>query len=82
MCDLPVISFDKKYLYGLIGEGIDDDKFSEQVSKLGFGVEGISKESVTVELTANRLDLLDAVGLARSLRNFMHKSKRFVYEIA
>ncbi|MCL5412806.1 MAG: phenylalanine--tRNA ligase subunit beta [Candidatus Marsarchaeota archaeon] len=82
MYDLPVISFDKKYLYGLIGEGIDDDKFSEQVSKLGFGVEEISKESITVELTANRLDLLDAVGLARSLRNFMHKSKRFVYEIA
>ena len=79
--DLPVISFNKEYLYGLM-KGMDDEKFAEQISKLGFGVESVDKDSVSVELTANRLDLLDAVGLARTLKNFMHKSKRFVYSIA
>ncbi len=78
---MPVISFNKKYLYGLIGSGMDDATFTGQVSKLGFGVEEIGDESVSVELTANRLDLLDAVGLARAIRNFMHKSKRFIYTI-
>lgn len=78
---MPVITFNKKYLYGLIGGGMDDDKFRDQVSKLGFDIESMDHDNVAVELTANRLDLLDAVGLARTLKNFMHKSKKFIYKI-
>ena len=78
---MPVITINKKYLYGLVGNGIDDHKFADQMSKLGFGVEQLDADEVSVEITANRLDLLDAVGLARTLKNFMHKSKRFHYEI-
>jgi phenylalanyl-tRNA synthetase beta subunit len=78
---MPVISFNKKYLYGLIGSDIDDQKLADHISKLGFEVEQTDDKNVSVEITANRLDLLDAVGLARTLRNFMHKSKKFYYEI-
>lgn len=78
---MPVIQIDKKYLYGLVGASIDDKKLADQLSKLGFEVESADKDHVSVEITANRLDLLDAVGLARTLKNFMHVSKRFHYEI-
>ena len=78
---MPVISFNKKYLYGLIGSGIDDAKLADQVSKLGFEVEQVDNDNISVEITANRLDLLDAVGFARAIKNFMHRSKRFHYEI-
>ncbi len=78
---MPVISINKRYLYSLVGQGIDDHKLADYMSKLGFEVENISGDDATIEITANRLDLLDAIGLARTLKNFMHKSKRFHYEI-
>ena len=78
---MPVININKKYLYGLIGQKIDDEKLAEYVYKLGFEVESQSEKEAVIEITANRLDLLDAVGLARTIKNFMHKSKRFHYEI-
>lgn len=78
---MPVITFNKKYLYGLIGSGIDDHKLTDQVAKLGFEVEEIDKDKVSVELTANRLDLLDAVGFARTIKNFLHRSKKFIYKM-
>ncbi len=78
---MPVISFNKKYVYGLLGSGIDEKKLEEQVTKLGFEVESVDSENISLEVTANRLDLLDAVGFARALKNFMHKSSKFSYEI-
>ncbi len=78
---MPVISINKKYLYELIGQGIDDEKLAEYVYKLGFEVESQNDKEAVIEITANRLDLLDTVGLARTIKNFMHKSKRFHYEI-
>ncbi|MHB1830512.1 MAG: phenylalanine--tRNA ligase subunit beta [Candidatus Micrarchaeaceae archaeon] len=78
---MPVISFNKKYIYGLLGSGIDEKKLDEQVSKLGFEVESVDSENISLEVTANRLDLLDAVGFARALKNFMHKSNKFRYGI-
>lgn len=78
---MPVININKKYLYRLVGQGIDDQKLSEYVYKLGFEVESQDEKEAVIEITANRLDLLDTVGLARTLKNFMHKSKRFHYDI-
>jgi phenylalanyl-tRNA synthetase beta chain len=78
---MPVISINKRYLYGLVGRGMDDHRLADYLSKLGFEVEKLDEEEVSVEITANRPDLLDAVGLARTLKNFMHKSKRFHYEM-
>lgn len=78
---MPVITLNKKYLYKLLGPGFDDKKLEEQVSKLGFGVEGVDDENISLEITANRLDLLSAVGLSRTVRNFMHKAKKYTYGI-
>ncbi len=78
---MPVISINKKYLYGLIGQRMDDEKLADYIYKLGFEVESQDEKEAIIEITANRLDLLDAVGLARTIKNFMHKSKRFHYEI-
>ena len=78
---MPVININKKYLYELIGQKIEDEKLAEYIYKLGFEVESQNDKEAIIEITANRLDLLDAVGLARTIKNFMHKSKRFHYEI-
>ncbi len=78
---MPVITFKKKYLYSLLGSGIDDKKLNEQVIKMGFEVESLNEDEVLLEITPNRLDLIDAVGFARSMKNFMHKSKKFSYSI-
>ncbi|MDE1834678.1 MAG: phenylalanine--tRNA ligase subunit beta, partial [Candidatus Micrarchaeota archaeon] len=34
-----------------------------------------------LEITPNRLDLLDGVGFSRTVKNFMHKSKKYVYRL-
>ena len=78
---MPVVTINKKYLYSLVGTDMDDKKLEEYVYKLGLGVENLKGDEVSIEVTANRLDLLDAVGLARTLKNFMHRSKRFHYDI-
>ena len=33
---MPVITFNKKYLYSLLGSGIDEQKLDDHVAKLGF----------------------------------------------
>ncbi len=77
---MPIATFDKKYLLGLVGSGIDDGRLVEDIEKLGFGVERVGDEEISIEITSNRPDLLMAVGFARALRYFMHRSKRFRYE--
>lgn len=76
---MPVITFSKKYLYGLLGSELDERKLKEQVAKLGFEMESSGKDEVTLEITPNRLDLMDVIGFSRAIKNFMHKSKKFKY---
>lgn len=78
---MPVVTFDKKYLMSLLPSDMTEEELKSQTYKLGFEVERINKEEISIEITPNRPDLYSAVGLARALKNFMHKSKRFVYEI-
>lgn len=79
---MPVITINKKYMFRLLGAGFDEKKLEEQVAKLGLEVEGVDGDDISVEVTANRPDLLCAVGLARALRNFVHLTKKFSYAIA
>lgn len=78
---MPVVMFDRKYLGKLIGSKIEEKQFRDQVDKMGFELSAISADSVTLEITPNRPDLLDAVGFARAYRFFTRKSQRFVYQI-
>lgn len=74
-------TFNIKYLLSLVGGEPSIEKVAEEIYKLGFEVEEITAEELKVEITANRPDLLGAVGMARALRNFSHKSKKFTYEL-
>jgi phenylalanyl-tRNA synthetase beta chain len=76
---MPVVTLNKKYLDKLLGFEIDAKTLEDQVSKMGFGIEKMDSKTVSLEITPNRPDLLDAVGFARAIKNFMHKSKKFVY---
>ncbi len=79
---MPVIKINKRYLFRLLESGFDEKKLEEQVAKLGLEMEAADAQSISIEVTANRPDLLSAVGLARALRNFTHKAKKFSYAIS
>ena len=78
---MPVVQLDKRYLYSLLGSGFDEKSLKDHVAKLGFEIEEADEGSLSLEVTANRPDLLCALGLARALKNFMHKTKKFNYAI-
>ncbi len=78
---MPTITLDIKYLRELLGFSIDDKELAEHITKLGFEVEELGAEEIKIEITPNRPDLLDAVGMSRAIRNFMHRAKDFRYKI-
>jgi phenylalanyl-tRNA synthetase beta chain len=78
---MPSIKFNKKYLISMIGEDMEDDTISSYISKLGFEAAEITEDEITVEITPNRPELLDAVGFARAMRYFLHKKKGFSYSL-
>jgi phenylalanyl-tRNA synthetase beta chain len=78
---MPVVTFNKKYLLKLMSMSLSDGELTTQLHKLGFSTERIDKEEISLEITPNRPDLYSAVGLARSLKNFMHRSKKLIYQI-
>lgn len=78
---MPTITLSTKYLARLTGTGISLEKLSEQITKLGPEIEHMDEKEISLEITPNRPDLYSAVGLARAIRNFMHRSKKFRYKI-
>ena len=76
---MPNVAFNTKYFMKRIGQGMDLGKISEQLYKMGFEVESADDKEVKIEVTANRPDLLGAVGMARALRYFVHREKSFTH---
>ena len=74
-------TFNKAYLNKLLGFKIEERKLFDQIAKMGPDVESVSDDEITIDLPANRIDLIDIVGFARAIKHFMHKSKRFKYDI-
>ncbi|MEM3791254.1 MAG: phenylalanine--tRNA ligase subunit beta [Candidatus Micrarchaeaceae archaeon] len=75
------VGFDKKRLFEILGFELDDRKLVEEIEKMGVSVEGIDKEKVSLEIYSNRPDLFSIIGFSRSLKNFLHRSKRYSYEL-
>ena len=78
---MPVTTFRKRYLFRAMGFELDDEHLAEQTRKMGMDVDKIGKDEFSIEFSANRPDLIGTHGFARALRNFMHKSSRFRYEL-
>lgn len=78
---MPVTSFNKKLLFRILGYDLDDKALEAQIVKMGLTVEESGNDEITLEFPSNRPDLLGTVGFARALKNFMHRSKKFVYTL-
>ena len=74
-------TFNKKYLFKLLGRTLKDKQLFDQIYKMGLDLEASSAQEMTIDFPANRLDLIEIVGFARALKNFMHKGKVAKYEI-
>lgn len=78
---MPVVTFNKDYLFGLLPKGTDAESIKETSYKMGFEVGRITDKEISIEITPNRPDLYSAIGFARAYKNFEHKSKRLKYEL-
>ena len=78
---MPVITFNKKYLFSLLPKGTTEEKLNGQTYKMGFEPEQTGEKEVSLEITPNRPDLYSAVGFARAFKNFNHKNKKLKYEL-
>ncbi len=54
-------------------DGLDADTLTEVIPKIGMEVEAISGEEIAIDITPNRPDMLDFVGLVRAIRLFLNK---------
>ncbi len=77
---MTTVTLNKRYLFSLVSNTPEEGKIEAQLAKLGCNVERISGDEISIEVSPNRPDLFSAVGLARALRNFMHRSKKYVYQ--
>ena len=75
------VSFSKRYLFRLIGKKENERRLLEHVPKMGVEVKGITKDTLELDITPNRPDLLDIVGFARSVRSFTHRAGARSYGI-
>lgn len=64
------VTFSKNELEALLGRKIKLSELEETLPSLGMPVEGTEGESITVDVTPNRPDLLSAEGIARAYSSF------------
>lgn len=74
-----VVTFNKDYLFQLLKLKVEDKRLVDQITKMGQDVEEIDQKDIKLDVSPNRPDMLDIVGFARSLKNFMHRSTKLKY---
>ncbi|MEK6820587.1 MAG: phenylalanine--tRNA ligase subunit beta [Nanoarchaeota archaeon] len=72
---MAIVTLNKKELKNLVGN-LSDEKIDETLSLFGTAVERISAESVEVEVTPNRPDMLSQSGIFRALSSYLGKKKK------
>jgi len=70
---MPVLEIDKEYLYSLLGMRLSRDELVEILEDTKVNIEGFSDESVELEITSDRLDLLSTEGIARMIKGIIGK---------
>ncbi|MGC8993246.1 MAG: phenylalanine--tRNA ligase subunit beta [Candidatus Aenigmatarchaeota archaeon] len=68
---MPVITFNKKDLFNLIGRELKDEEIEEIVNSFKSNIEEITEEEIKVELTADRIDMFTIEGFARVLKGLI-----------
>jgi phenylalanyl-tRNA synthetase beta chain len=70
---MPVLEIDKEYLYSLLGMRLSRDELVEILEDTKVNIEGFSDESIELEITSDRLDLLSTEGIARMIKGIIGK---------
>jgi phenylalanyl-tRNA synthetase beta chain len=78
---MPVSRYDKKYLLERLGFSIADRELVRNMESMGLSVEETNEKEMAVEFPANRPDLIGTVGMARALRHFMRRTRKFDYRL-
>lgn len=55
--------------------GATEDEIKSMIDRIGMSVESTDKESITIEFTPNRMDLMDTTGMIRALKLFSGKRR-------
>ncbi len=76
---MPVVTFSKKYLSRLLSVKMTEKELIGHIGRFGCNVERSEGDEISIEVSPNRPDLFGAVGFARSLKNFIHRSKKLGY---
>jgi hypothetical protein len=66
------VILNKKEVKKLVGN-INDEKIDNILSMIGLGVEKITYDSIEVEVTPNRPDMLSQSGILRALESYVGK---------
>jgi phenylalanyl-tRNA synthetase beta chain len=78
---MTVSKYSKAYLAGRLGFKIDDKELFRNINKMGLSIDRTDGDEIDIEFPANRPDLISAVGLARAIRYFMRRSRKFGYKL-
>lgn len=72
---MPVITFDYKDLYEILGRKIDKNKLIKLLPMIGSDIESYDDKTIKVEFFPNRPDYLSVEGVARTLKGFLDIEK-------
>ena len=78
---MPIATYNKRHLMRTLGFKIGYGELIRNIMNLGLVVKRETDTEVDIEFKANRPDIISAVGLARAVRYFMRKSRKFDYNV-
>jgi phenylalanyl-tRNA synthetase beta chain len=68
---MPTITLNRKILEKLVGKKLSDDTLKDRIPYLGTALEAMDSESIHIEVSPNRPDLLSEQGFARAFSSFI-----------
>lgn len=68
---MPTITYNKSELRKLVGKKISDEQLAEVITLIKPNLEKTEGDSITIEHTADRIDLFGVEGLARSISTYL-----------
>ena len=72
---MPTLTINKKEFLKIIKKKLSDKDIEEKISMMGVSIEKVDNKEITVEVFANRPDLLSEYGLGRAASTFLGTSK-------
>jgi phenylalanyl-tRNA synthetase beta chain len=78
---MPITICDKRYLLRLLGFKVSSAELARNIGNMGLNVKRMEGNEIEIEFNADRPDVISTVGLARALRYFMRRSRRFDYPV-